>query len=200
MHVADDGVSAIEGAQPQPRPQQPVTQEPVTQEPRTVTPHWEPASTPGWTEVPAKPTPTPTYDWQSSTTSSDWQVSVPAAVTPTPARSSPARLWAVAIAVIVAIAGIGATAVLALGGKDNNGLSTLSGDQHFPAIVQTNFVNGCTGAGGTVDYCRCALTHLEQNYDLGELEDMEKTYVSTGKLPDSMVGVARDCLPEQFPR
>ena len=191
-HVADDGVPAIEGAQQQPQPQQP-----VTQEPHAATPHLQPEPTRGWTEVPARPTPTPTYDWPGSTASSGWPVAVPATATATPAPSSPARIWAVAIAVIVAIAGVGATAVIALGRSDDNGLSASSG-QHYPAIVEMNFTHGCTSTGAAADYCRCALTKLEANYDLGEVEDMEKSYVSTGKLPDAMVSIVRECASQQF--
>jgi hypothetical protein len=197
-NVADDGVASIEGAPQQPTPQQPTSHQPTSQETGTVAPHAESVSTPGWTEVPAQPTPTPTYNWQSSTTSSDWPVAVLATGTRTSARSSSARIWAVAITVIVAIAGVGATAVIALGRNDDNGLSALSGDRHYSASFEQGFIHGCTGNGGTAGYCQCALTHIEQNYDVGEVEDMAKSYISTGKLPDAMVSVGRECAPQQF--
>jgi hypothetical protein len=175
LHVADDGVTDIEGHAPQPVVQQPVVPQPVVQQP--VVPQAQPVTQ--WTPT---PTPAPAYG-----------------ASPVPVASSKARGVVVVIAVVVAIAGIGLTAMLALGrSSDDGGTSAAAGGQRYPETVEANFMSGCTGGGGTPDYCRCALDHLEQDYDLREFAEAERSYTATGQLPDSMVGAVRECLPKLF--
>jgi hypothetical protein len=206
LHVSDDGVPGIDRgsqqstASPQQLAVRQVDLQPVADQPAVVqeppVPQWAQASASGWTEVPEKPAPKSLYEWPS-TTPSAWQPTpaTPAA-TYAPTRSA-GRIWAVAIAVIVAIAGVSATAVLALGGHQKSGILG-SADQKYPAIIETNFVQGCTANGGTISYCQCALDHLEDEYDLGDLAQMGKDYVATGKLPDGLMDVVKDCVAKQF--
>jgi len=176
------------------RTQQPAAQrQPVVHEPRPVTP--QPRSTTGWAPVPERPTPTPQYSWQPSSPTSAWHASAGPA---NRARSSRGRGWIFAIAIVVAIAGIGATAMVALGRNDDATTSAVSADRRYPATIETNFMTSCTGTGGTESYCRCALDHLEQDYDLGEFAEAERSYTATGKLPDEMMNAARDCLPQLY--
>ncbi len=118
----------------------------------------------------------------------------------TSSTASRGRGWIVGIAVLVAIVGIGATAMLALGRNDDTGTSATSGGQHFPATVEANYMSGCTGSGGNTDYCRCTLDHLEQDYDLAAFADAEQSYKTTGKLPDSMMSAVTDCLHYLMPQ
>jgi hypothetical protein len=193
LHVADDGVAATEGGAPQPVAEQPVVQQPTAPEARPAT-HWEPSSTSGWTDGAA--TSKPMYATQVSSPATGWQVPP----TATSSASSSARGWIVGIAFLVAIVGIGATAMLALGRNDGTGTSATADGQHYPAAVETNFMTGCTSSGGNTNYCRCALDHLEQDYDLAEFADAEQSYKSTGKLPDSMMSAVTDCLHYLLPQ
>jgi hypothetical protein len=168
VHVADQGVTGIDGAtQPQPVVQQPVVQQPVVQQPVVQQP------------VVHQPVVQPSV--------------VPAAT----ARSGAARVWLVAIAFLVAIAGVGITAVLALGGDDEPETSLASDHRSYPALVETNFMNSCTATGGTADYCRCSLTQLEQTVDLDEFATIEQDYLRTGQLPASVTSAIRACLSQQ---
>jgi len=88
--------------------------------------------------------------------------------------------------------------MVALGRGDDTTTSTVSGDQRYPESVETNFMTGCTSTGGTDSYCRCALDHLERSYDLAAFEEASRSYATTGKLPDTMMEAARDCLPELY--
>jgi hypothetical protein len=157
----------------QPVVQQPVVHQPVAREPVVQQPQWQP---------------TPSPAWQT------------ASVAPTPVRSSAARVWVMVIAFAVAIGGIGLTAMLALGRDDDSGTSAASSGQRFPTVVETNFMTGCTGSGGNTSYCRCALDHLEQDYDLGEFAEAEQSFTTTGKLPDSMMNAVRDCVHYLLPQ
>jgi hypothetical protein len=177
VHVADQGVTAIDGGAQQPAVQQSAWQ-PVVEQPRPATTPGQ-TTTPGWAAGTGAPTPASPASTPASTTA---------------AGRSTARGWIVAIAFVVAIGGIGLTAFLALG--RNQATGTSAGGQRYPAMVETTFMNSCTASGGTTSYCRCALDHLEQDYDLGDLAGMEQSYTSTGKLPDSVMDVVRDCLPQ----
>ena len=183
VHVADNGVTGVDGPAQPPAAQQ----QAVVHEQRT--------STAGWAPVPERPTPTPQYAWQPSSPTSALPVSAGAA---TPGRSSRGRGWIFAIAIVVAIAGIGATAMVALGRNDDSTTSATSGGGRYPAIVETNFMTGCTSTGGNESFCRCALDRLEQDYDLDEFADAEQSYLSSGKLPDSMMSAVRDCVSHLY--
>lgn len=189
VHVADHGVTGVDGPTQQPTTQQPTTPRPTAQQPTTQQP------TTGWSPVADRPVPTPQHSWQPSTASS---ASQPAAAAAPPVRSSKGRVWAFALAFAFAVAGIGATAMLALGRDDDTATSAVSGDRRYPETVETGFMQGCTSTGGTESYCRCALDRLEQSYDLGEFEDATISYATTGKLPDTMMDAARDCLPKLY--
>jgi hypothetical protein len=213
LHVADDGVATIDAGSQQPAVQQPVVEQPVIEqavveqavvqpvvqqpvvqpptapEPQPTATHWPPAATPGWTDATASST--PMYATQVSSPATGWQD--PAAIG-TQSRSSSGRGWIVGIAFLVAIVGIGATAMLALGRNDDTGTSGISDTQHYPAAVESGFMTGCTTHGGNTDYCRCTLDHLEESYDLDEFADAARSYQSTGKLPDSAMNAVNDCL------
>jgi hypothetical protein len=168
-HVADNGVTGVDGGS-----QQPVVHQPVVQ-PRPV----------------AQPVQQP---W---TPSGGWQTAAAAAATPAPARSSMAKGWLFGIAFIVAVIGIGATALVALGGSGNDDPFTASSGSRYPAFVETNFMNSCTATGGTTDYCRCGLEHLEQSVDLGDFAELEQDYRESGQLPESITDAIRACISKQ---
>jgi hypothetical protein len=183
------------GAQQQPAVQQPAVQQSTAPEARPATTQWQPASTPGWADAAARST--PVYATQVSSPATGWQVAGGAAAEPM--RPS-GRGWIVGIAVLVAIVGIGATAMLALGRDDDTGTSAISGTQHYPAAVESGFMTGCTSHGGNTDYCRCTLDRLEQAYDLGEFADAARSYQSTGKLPDTAMSAVNECLHYLVPQ
>jgi hypothetical protein len=195
VHVADNGVTGVDGPT-----QQPAAQQPAAQQQAVV--HEQPTSTAGWAPVPERPAPTPQYAWQPSqpspsqpsSTTAEWQGSAGAASAGGP--SSRGRGWIFAIAILVAVAGIGATAMVALGRNDDT-TSATSGER-YPAIVETNFMTGCTRSGGNETFCRCALDRLEEDYDLDEFAEAEQSYVSSGKLPDSMMSAVRDCVSHLY--
>lgn len=169
-HVADNGVTGVDGGAPQP-----VVQQQVVEQPRPVAPPVQPAWTPA----------------------SGWQTTAATGATAAPARSSMARGWVFAVAFLVAIVGVGATAMVALGGNEKSDSSTASAGSRYPAYVETNFMNSCTATGGTTAYCRCGLEHLEQSVDLAEFAELEHDYVQTGQLPDSVTSAIQACLPQQ---
>lgn len=187
VHVADNGVTGVDGGAQQPVVQQPVVEQPIASQPaanetviperRPVTPQSQPAQQP-WTPA------------------SGWQTPAAASTTPAPVGSSVAKVWIFAVAFLVAVAGIGLTAMLALG--RNSDSSSASGGEPYPAIVQTNFMNSCTATGGTTNYRRCALDHLEQDVDLEEFAGMEQEYLKTGQLPESVMSAVRACIPRQL--
>ena len=196
VHVADNGVTGVDGGAQQPVVQQPVVQQPVVQQPVASQPAANETVIPERRQVtpqsqPAQPAWTPQSGWQTAAAATP---ATPYAPAPTPAGSSVAKVWIFAVAFLVAVAGIGLTAMLALGG--NRDTSSASGEQ-YPAIVETNFMNSCTATGGTTSYCRCALDHLEQDTDLEEFAGMEQEYLKTGQLPESVMSAVRACVSQQ---
>jgi hypothetical protein len=174
-------VTGVDGGSQQPVVQQPVVQQPVVQQPVVQQPVVQP-----------RPVPQPVQ--QPWTPSGGWQT---AAATPAPARSSMAKGWLFGIAFIVAVIGIGATALVALGGSGNDDPFTASSGSRYPAFVETNFMNSCTATGGTTDYCRCGLEHLEQSVDLGDFAELEQDYRESGKLPESITDAIQACISKQ---
>ena len=203
-NVADDGVTAFDGPAQQPTVQQPAAQLPAVQQPvvqpvvqqpavnETVIPEQPTAS--GWSPVPERPAPTPQYSWQPTSPSAAFQAEAAAVH---PVRPSKGRGWIFALAFVVAVAGIGATAMLALGRSDDSA-TTASGDHDYPAVVEANFMTACTSTGGNESFCRCALDHIEQAYDFADFAEAERSYLASGKLPDSMMNAARDCAPQLY--
>ena len=67
----------------------------------------------------------------------------------------------------------------------------------YPAGIEARFVRSCREGGSTKDACRCALDHIEEDYDLAEFSAASSEYDQTGVLPQKMQAAARDCVSEQ---
>ena len=174
VQVADNGFPSIDHG-----PQRTVT--PVEQ--HTPRQRSQPSTT-GWESDPR-------YSGQS------WAKSTASTAAPSVPRSSAKRSWIFAIAILVAIAGAGVTAALALG-RNTDDSSNFDGGT-YPAAIESNFMRGCTTTGGMENYCRCALTHIEKDYDnLGDLADAEQEYLRTGQLPEELKSAAYACLSLQL--
>jgi hypothetical protein len=173
VQVADHGVTSVDHG-----PERTVT--PVVQQaPR----QWSQPSTSGWESDPR-------FSGQS------WPTSTSSTATPGVARSSAKRSWIFAVAILVAIAGVGVTAALALGRTGDDSANFDGGT--YPVAIESNFMRGCTSTGGMENYCRCALTHIEEDYDdLGDLAEAEQEYLRTGQLPEEMKTAAYACLSLQ---
>jgi hypothetical protein len=101
-------------------------------------------------------------------------------------------------AVVVAVLAIGVTGMVAFAAGDSEGAHVDAADR-YPAAIEANFVRGCTTAGATADYCRCALDHIEQTYTLAAFEDAERTTLAGGRTPEGMLNAVRDCVSELEP-
>ena len=101
-----------------------------------------------------------------------------------------------AVAIVVTMAGVGTTAVLALS-RDPKSDDTNQTTERYPAAVESTFMNSCTATGGTVNYCRCTLTQVEQDFDLDAFSDAEQEIVATGQMPEDMKTAVLECLPQQ---
>ena len=74
----------------------------------------------------------------------------------------------------------------------------ITGGGGADGIVRGGGLEGCTGTGGNVAFCRCALDRLEEDYDLDDFAEAEQSYLSSGKLPDTMMSAVRDCVPHLY--
>ena len=65
-------------------------------------------------------------------------------------------------------------------------------DSYTPEL-ESAFIKGCTGSGGTSKQCECALTEVERQYTIDEFVDMTTDYQRTGTYPPEMMSIALRC-------
>ena len=187
VSVANDGVTAIDDGRQHQRPVAQAT--PAAANPAVATP--------------VQPTET-VVQTTGRTAVDEYVARLPVASTPSSSppgtdgatRPAGVRRVVAAIAIVVAMAGVGTTAVLALS-RDPKPDGTSQAADRYPAAIETAFLNSCTANGGTVNYCRCALTQVEQDYDLAAFSDAEQQIVSTGQMPQDMKSAVLECVPQQ---
>jgi hypothetical protein len=110
---------------------------------------------------------------------------------PTSTRPSRRRTRSLQGAVIVAVAAVAGFLVANYIFSGND-----SAQHDYPASIEANFVSSCIQGGGTRDTCRCALSNIEEEYDLAEFSDASREYDRTGVLPDKMKNATLSCLSE----
>jgi hypothetical protein len=116
---------------------------------------------------------------------------LPLEPTTTSTRPSRRRTRSLQSAVIVAVAAIAGFLVANYIFSGND-----SAQHDYPASIEANFVSSCIQGGGTRDTCRCALSNIEEEYDLGQFSDATREYDRTGVLPDKMKNATLSCLSE----
>jgi serine/threonine-protein kinase len=133
----------------------------------------------------AKPAPAPQY----STTA-------PARA---PARSNTALFVGIAAAIGIVV-GI-AVLLLNAGGDGNSGAgpssssfvrTTPTAAQRYPAALDKEYMDGCTGGGGSQALCRCMLDILQTHYDEKAYRELERA-VARKERQNEIDGIARAC-------
>ena len=178
---------------PPPPPVSPLLPPPPPEQPPRPTREWPTREWPtqGWTPPggpagaveagsPALPPPPPSWPPPPSAT---W------APAPRPAKSNLTRNLVIgAAAAVVAFLGVIALLVL-VGHRSDNGVP----DSYTPEL-ESAFVKGCTGSGGTSKQCECVLSEVERQYTIDEFVAMTNDYQKTRTYPPRMTAIARRCI------
>lgn len=63
----------------------------------------------------------------------------------------------------------------------------------FRKIHERNYIEGCTKAGSSKEYCDCSFSQFKEAYTPEELAQLAEEFKSTGKLDERMVRVRQVC-------
>ncbi|MPZ48751.1 MAG: hypothetical protein GEU75_05460 [Dehalococcoidia bacterium] len=75
--------------------------------------------------------------------------------------------------------------VAACGGGDGD-------SNEYPSEVQSNFMDGCMGAGATQTQCNCAFDKVREKYTLDEFVQLEND-ISEGRRTDELTPIILEC-------
>ncbi len=63
----------------------------------------------------------------------------------------------------------------------------------YPASARTQFVDSCTGSGGSTESCTCALEQIEQRYSFEEFSAIDEDVRNGGTLPSDIQDIITGC-------